>query len=121
MYGHSDEDDESETKDKLVPFFLVHFAGVLTSLIDALHGIKARTIREECSSSKETDDDDADAIVAHALARNDCDLFTAKRNNILRHYDISGSPSYSYSGSDGRGLAKFRKVLGRSGHHLPIS
>ena len=97
LYGYSDEDDESEKKDKLVPFFLAPCAGDLT-LIDALHGIKARTIREGCSSSKDTDDDedesiDTDAIVAYALAPNDCDLITASRNNILRHYDIFAFPS----------------------------
>ena len=32
------------------------------TLIDALHGIKARTIREGCSSSKDADDDEYASI-----------------------------------------------------------
>jgi hypothetical protein len=60
-------------------------------VIDALHGIKARTIREGCPSLIDADDDgdesiDTDAIVAYALASNDCDLITSSRNNILRLY-----------------------------------
>ena len=123
LYGHSDnEENDSNTA---VPFLLAPCAGDLT-LIDAVHGIKARTIREGCASSSDVDDEedesiDNDAIVAYALAPNDSDLITASRNNILRHYDISGSPSHSYSGADGRGPAKVRKILGRSGHELPIT
>ena len=99
LYGPSDEDDESETKDNLVPFFLAPCAGDLT-LIDALQGMTARTIHEGCSSSKNTDDDrnesiDTDTIVAYALAPNNCDLITASRNNILHHYDLSRSSPYS--------------------------
>jgi|AntRauTorckE5430_2_1112549.scaffolds.fasta_scaffold01108_4 U3 small nucleolar RNA-associated protein 13 len=123
LYGHSD--NEETDLNSAVPFLLAPCAGDLT-LIDAVHGIKARTIREGCANSSDPDDEedesiDTDAIVAYALAPNDSDLITASRNNILRHYDISGSPSHSYSGVDGRGPAKVRKVLGRSGHDLPVT
>lgn len=125
LYGYSYDSEQNNT---MTPFILAPCAGDLT-LIDAIRGIKARTIREGCSGpgggneEGEEDDEslDSDAIVAYALAPNDCDLITASRNNILRHYDISGSASHSYSGVDGRGAAKVRKVLGRSGHELPIS
>jgi len=122
LYGYDDLTKEDNTA---TPFILAPCAGDLT-LIDALHGIKARTIREGCARVTNEDEDedesiDNDAIVTYALSSNDCDLITASRNNILRHYDISGSPSHSYSGGDGRGGAKVRKVLGRSGHDLPIT
>jgi U3 small nucleolar RNA-associated protein 13 len=125
LYGISD--DTSNQEISLTPFILAPCGGDLT-LIDAIHGVKARTIREGCARSSRGEDPeeedesiDTDAIVAYALAPNDYDLVTASRNNILRHYDISGSPSFSYSGTDGRGPAKVKKVLGRSGHDLPIS
>jgi WD40 repeat protein len=124
LYGYNDDTKEDNTT---TPFILSPCAGDLT-LIDAVRGVKARTIREGCSGPGGDDEDeeedeslDTDAIVTYALSSNDCDLITASRNNILRHYDISGSPSHSYSGADGRGGAKVRKVLGRSGHELPIS
>lgn len=148
LYGYEDDEDgvkmegegsESESAPgsgagqnyNQTPFLLAPCDGDLT-LIDAIRGIKARTIRKGCAQVKglggddydeEYEDEslDADAIVAYALAPNDSDLITAGRNNILRHYDISGSPSHSYSGADGRGPAKVRKVLGRSGHELPIN
>mmetsp|Transcript_8312 Transcript_8312/g.15661 ORF Transcript_8312/g.15661 Transcript_8312/m.15661 type:complete len:1054 (+) Transcript_8312:36-3197(+) len=124
LYGISE--DISNDEISLTPFILAPCGGDLT-LIDAIHGVKARTIREGCARSsrdEEEDEDesiDTDAIVAYALAPNDYDLVTASRNNILRHYDISGSPSVSYSGTDGRGPAKVKKVLGRSGHDLPVA
>ena len=37
-------------------------AGDNLTLIYALHGIKARTIREGCSSSKDADDDENESI-----------------------------------------------------------
>ncbi len=132
LYGYDDDAAKEENNNTLIPFLLAPCSGDLT-VIDAIHGIKARTIREGCDvlaggNSGEDEDDgdmgesvDSDAIVSYALAPNDCDLITASRNNILRHYDISGSPSHSYTGSDGRGPAKVRKVLGRSGHDLPIN
>lgn len=124
LYGISE--DASKEEIALAPFILAPCGGDLT-LIDAIHGVKARTIREGCAGSNREDQEDedgsidTDAIVAYALAPNDYDLVTASRNNILRHYDISGSPSVSYSGTDGRGPAKVKKVLGRSGHELPVS
>lgn len=121
LYGYEEED-------KRYTFIIAPCAGDL-SIIDAAKGIKVRTIREGCSentalSKDESDDSDApdsDAIVAYALAPNDYDLITAGRNNIIRHYDISGSPGISYIGADGKGPAKVRRVLGRSGHDLPIT
>lgn len=124
LYGY--EDDEIGSEHNKIPFFLAPCSGDL-SIIDAVRGVKVRTIREGCNVANDDqgDDDDesldTDAIVSYALAPNDCDLITASRNNILRQYDISGSPSYSYIGADGKGPAKVRKVLGRSGHDLPIS
>mmetsp|Transcript_2840 Transcript_2840/g.3333 ORF Transcript_2840/g.3333 Transcript_2840/m.3333 type:complete len:1088 (-) Transcript_2840:185-3448(-) len=126
--GNSDLDKMDKSSTHLTPFILAPCAGDLT-IIDAMRGIKVRTIREGCSTivhgEKEEEDEDEsldiDAIVEYALAPNDCDLITAGRNNILRHYDISGSPSLSYMGNDGKGPAKVRKVIGRSGHELPIS
>ncbi len=129
LYGYEESDVDGAKSDvgeiTKVPFLLAPCGGDL-SIIDALRGIKARTIREGCAvavGNREDDDEsmDSDAIVAYALSPNDCDLITASRNNILRQYDISGSPSYSYTGPDGKGPAKVRKVLGRSGHELPIS
>jgi WD40 repeat protein len=131
LYGYEESNDngilEENVTEKQV-FLLAPCAGDL-SIIDAVRGIKVRTIREGCSTSFNGDNDqededesvDTDAIVAYALAPNDCDLITADRNNILRHYDISGSPSHSYLGADGKGPAKVRRVIGRSGHDLPIS
>jgi U3 small nucleolar RNA-associated protein 13 len=121
LYGY---DESTKSDDSLTPFILATCGGDLT-LIDAIHGVKARTIREGCNGASKDDDEDesidTDAIIAYALAPNDCDLITASRSNILRHYDISGSPSHSYAGVDGRGPAKIRKVLGRTGHDLPVS
>ena len=116
-----------EESDKIYTFILAPCAGDL-SIIDAEKGVKARTIRAGClehvtENDSNIDDEapDSEAIVAYALAPNDCDLITAARNNIIRHYDISGSPGISYKGEDGKGPAKVRKILGRSGHELPIS
>ena len=134
LYGCNEENNDGsmsleEIATNKQVFLLAPCSGDL-SLIDAARGIKARTIREGCSDAINAgdngqDDDherlDDDAIVAYALAPNDCDLITTDRNNVLRHYDISGSPSHSYMGADGKGPAKVRKVLGRSGHDLPIS
>uniref|UniRef100_A0A7S3PTU0 U3 small nucleolar RNA-associated protein 13 C-terminal domain-containing protein n=1 Tax=Chaetoceros debilis TaxID=122233 RepID=A0A7S3PTU0_9STRA len=126
LYGYNEKTKDDNTS---VPFLLAPCGGDLT-LIDAIHGIKARTIREGCngnSGGAVGDDDyqddsmDADEIISYALAPNDCDLITATRSNVLKHYDISGSPSHSYGGGDGRGAAKVRKVLGRSGHDLPVT
>lgn len=129
LYGYGESNNDGVTSDggeaDKVAFLLAPCGGDLT-IIDAARGIKVRTIREGCSlaTDEEEDDDeniDTDAIVAYALAPNDCDLITAGRNNILRQYDISGSPSHSYSGADGKGPAKVTRVIGRSGHDLPIS
>lgn len=116
-----------EESDKTYTFILAPCAGDL-SIIDAEKGVKARTIRAGClehvaESDTNIDEEapDSEAIVAYALAPNDFDLITAARNNIIRHYDISGSPGNSYEGEDGKGPAKVRKILGRSGHDLPIS
>mmetsp|Transcript_4150 Transcript_4150/g.6040 ORF Transcript_4150/g.6040 Transcript_4150/m.6040 type:complete len:1049 (+) Transcript_4150:69-3215(+) len=127
LYGYevTNEGSEESVTARSV-FLLAPCAGDL-SIIDAVRGIQARTIRRsingENDGNAEDDDEslDTDAIVAYALAPNDCDLITAGRNNVLRHYDISGTPSHSYSGIDGKGPAKVRRVLGRSGHDLPIS
>ncbi len=128
LYGYGEDPENSITKKSV--FVLAPCAGDL-SVIDAVRGTQARTIRNGCSTSisddngRNIEDDDGsldtDAIVAYALAPNDCDLITAGRNNVLRHYDISGTTSHSYSGVDGKGPAKVRRVLGRSGHDLPIS
>ena len=132
LYGYSNEsihegDNAKDHEEKKIPFLIAPCGGDLT-IIDMICGVKIRSIREGCTSAvggDQTDGDDQsmdnDAIIAYALSPNDCDLIAAERNNILRHYDISGSPSYSYLGVDGKGPAKVRKVLGKSGHELPIS
>ena len=118
------DDDNLE----LTPFLIAPCSGDL-SIIDVKKGVKARTIRKGCEGgeynpSQDEDDDlnlDADDIVSYALAPNDEDLIVCSRNQILRQYDISGSPQNSFSGAEGRGPCKVKKVIGRSGHELPVT
>ena len=124
LYGFSSSDESI----KLIPFLIAPCSGDL-SIIDIKKGVKARTIRKGCEggehNSRQEEEDisnvDADDIIAYALAPNDEDLIVCSRNRILRHYDISGSPQNSYSGADGRGPCKVKKIIGRSGHDLPVT
>lgn len=124
LYGYSSSDESMQ----LTPFLIAPCSGDL-SIIDIKRGVKARTIRKGCQggghNSRQDKEDalnlDADDIVAYALAPNDEDLIVYSRNQILRHYDISGSPQNSYSGAEGRGPCKVKKIIGRSGHDLPVT
>lgn len=142
LYGlyqaRTDEEEGAISTDKTTPFILAPCGGDL-SIIDSDRGIKIRTIRNGYAGATVTmnslnkdednqDDDDenefidTEAIMSFALAPNDMDLVTSCRNNILRHYDLSSSPTdANISSSDGKGSHPVKKVLGKSGHQLPIS
>jgi len=132
---NDDDDDDNEKrnekpKEDLTPFLLAQCGGDL-SFIDALRGTKARTVRNGCQSvdmdgdddNVDDDDDenlDKDAITCFALAPNDVDLITCTQSSILRQYDLSGSAE-SYGGEERTGPCKVKRVLGRSGHDLPVT
>ena len=149
LYGLHDGQEEKDqaneegegilSTNKVTPFILAPCGGDL-SIIDADRGIKVRTIRngyagtinnitslnnEEDHQEEDNDDNefiDTEAIVSFALAPNDIDLVTSCRNNILRHYDLSSTPSnVNLSSSDGKGSHPVNKILGKSGHQLPVS
>ena len=136
------EQEQQQQQMQQVPFLLSPCMGDLT-IMDALRGTKARTLRQGVSklvtslsltkqgnNNDDNDDDDddddegldGDDIVAYALApSNEADLVTVSRNSVLRHYNLSGTPNLSYVGEDGLGPAKVQKLIGKTGHKLSVA
>jgi U3 small nucleolar RNA-associated protein 13 len=120
----------SDKQENRTPFLAAMCNGDV-ALIDANRGIKVRTLRVgltvsagvEVAYMNGTEEDydqvDPDGITMFALSFNDCDIITASRNTVLRHYDISGKQNISYKGEDGKGAANVRKIFGKS-HRLPV-
>ena len=128
--GDNPNDDKESNSDECTPFLAAMCNGDV-ALIDAAHGIKVRTLRAGFSTTaaaevaylNEMEEDyehvDPDGITMFALSSDDCDIVTASRNTVLRHYDISGEVGVSYKGEDGKGPAIMRKTFGKS-HRLPV-